>query len=232
MLTSASVLPPSLIGHLAGVLAALQVIPYLVSIFAGKTRPQRTTYAIWSIINLIGITSYIAAGATTTIWVPLVYLASSWLIFGLSFKYGLPGFSRLDGCCLGIALATIALWVSTNSPAVAVYASCVAGVIARVPLMKKAWDRPDTESRVSWSLTMITSWLNVAALTSFDPQISLGPLLGVVGNTALVVILFLPAMPWRRRCAVAPETVEHGVANRSVAGREQGSVACPSSTSI
>jgi hypothetical protein len=217
MLMSAA-LTPSVIGRVAGVLVVVQVIPYLVSIFADETRPQRTAYAIWSIINVVSITSYIASGATTTIWTGLAYAATAWLIFGLSLKYGNGGFNRLDISCFCIALAAITLWVDTSNPVIALYATLVADVIAYIPLARKAWARPETENTLSWCMASLTGLLNLLALTSFRPEIYLPPLQGAACTTLIAgMLLFSP------RCRRQDKFIDHGTGTGGLASAPRSS---------
>jgi hypothetical protein len=111
----------TLVGQIAAVIAALQVIPYVWSILKGRTRPSRASYAIWSVVQAIEFISYISAGATTTKWALLVLTINAVIIFGLSLKYGIGGRNKFDVPCLLMAAIAILLWKTTNSPALAVY---------------------------------------------------------------------------------------------------------------
>src|ERR1035438_9899519 len=111
----------ALIGQLAGLLAILSVIPYIVSILRGHTKPERMTYFIWFIVDAVTMSSYIVSGARTTIWIGLVFVCSGFLIFCLSFKHGMGGFSSFDIGCLILALLGVVMWIDTKDALVALY---------------------------------------------------------------------------------------------------------------
>jgi hypothetical protein len=136
----------SVVGIIAGILAFVAFIPYVISIFRGETKPQRATFAIWSAISLVTLFSYFASGARETIWAVLVYAILQIFILILSFKYGMGGFGRLDLICLGGAIAGIIGWLLTNNPAVALYLSIASEFLGYVPLFKKAYTQPETEN--------------------------------------------------------------------------------------
>lgn len=183
---------PALIGQIAGILAVVQAIPYIVSILRGKTRPARASYAIWSVVQTISAVSYIASGATDTKWVPIVLTISAVVIFGLSIKHGMGGFNKLDISCLIIAAIAIILWLTTDNPSLAVYASLVASSIAFLPVIKKSYLFPDTENTLSWTLYATAVLLNVCALTSLSPAIALPPVVSLVFSSIIAVLLLLP----------------------------------------
>lgn len=183
---------PTLLGQIAGILAVVQAIPYIVSILRGKTKPARASYAIWSVVQIISVVSYVASGATDTKWVPIALTLSAIAIFALSFKYGMGGLSKLDIGCLGIAAIAIVLWVTTNDPALAVYASLVASTIAYIPIVKKSYLLPGTENTLSWTLYAIAVLFNVCALTTLDPVIALTPIVSLLFSGTIAVLLLAP----------------------------------------
>lgn len=183
---------PALLGQIAGILAVIQAIPYIFSILRRKTKPARASYAIWSVVQTISVVSYIASGATDTKWVPIALTITAVTIFALSFKYGMGGLSKLDVGCLGIAAIAIILWVTTSDAGLAVYASLVASSVAYIPVLKKSFLQPGTENTLSWSIYSTAAILNVCALTTIDPVISLTPIVSLILSTTIVIFLLLP----------------------------------------
>lgn len=182
-----------LIGQLAGILAIVQVIPYVVSILRGHTKPERMTYFIWFVVDAISATSYIAVGARTTIWVGLAYVFTGLTILLLSLKYGMGGFSHLDVICLLLAITGIVVWVKTDSALLALCFSTFASKIGYLPTIKKAYFYPDTENTFSWTMTSLTSVLNIFALATLAPTIAVPVLLGTIGPTIVAYLLLFPA---------------------------------------
>lgn len=182
----------ALIGEVAGVLAIIQVIPYIKSIFDGHTKPERTTYLIWFIVDAVTISSYIAVGARTTIWTGLVYTFTGMLIFGLSIKRGVGGFSKFDIGCFGLAILGVVLWATTKDALLALYYSTIVSKIGYLPTIKKAYFYPETENTLSWVMTAITGMLNLFALTTLQFSIALPPISGAITPTIVAGLLLFP----------------------------------------
>lgn len=180
------------IGQIAGFIAVIQVIPYFISIFKGDTKPERTTFAIWSLVNIVTVSSYIAVGATTTIFVPLIFAMTSVIIFLLSLKYGMGGFNRLDIACLCISLVAIAIWVITSNPLLALYGNLIASTLGFLPTIKKVYYLPKTENTLSWTLSALASVLNLFAITSTKAGIIILPLMSALGGVTVALMLNFP----------------------------------------
>lgn len=182
----------SLIGEIAGIFAFVAFIPYLISILRGSTKPSRAGYGIWAVVEVVWASSYISSGATTTKWTGIVFAVTAVLIFVLSLKYGMGGFSALDITCLLLAAIAVVLWINTKNPTVAVYMSTLAALLGYPPIIKKSYLHPETENIASWTLYAIAATLNVFALTTLRPTISLRPLLTLPLAYLIVVLLLLP----------------------------------------
>jgi hypothetical protein len=188
-------MPRELIGQLAGALALMSLIPYLVSIWRGETRPARMTYFIKAVIAIIAITSYISSGARTSIWTGLVFAFTALLIFGLSIKGGIGGTSKLDLTCLGLAFIVGLVWLITKNAPLALYMSLLVKAIAYIPLVRKVYLQPKTENKLSWNMALTADTLNLFALTSLAPQISLFPIFEAVISAVVVALLLKHRLP-------------------------------------
>lgn len=180
---------PTLIGYIAGAIALIQIIPYIISILRGHTKPERATYAIWSLVNLLTVSSYIAAGARETIWVGVACTISQLAIFFLSFKYGMGGFNKFDIFCLVAAAAGIMVWVTTSDPVLALYFNLGIKFLGFLPTLRKAYLFPKTENTLSWIMVGFASTLNLFALTSLRPELAIFPIYAVLADCLIVFIL-------------------------------------------
>ena len=189
----------ALIGQLAGLLAVLSVVPYIVSILRGHTKPERMTYFIWFVVDAVTISSYIVSGARTTIWTGLVYVFSGLLIFCLSIKYGMGGFSNFDILCLVFALLGVVLWIDTKNALIALYMGNFVGLMGYLPTIKKAYFLPGTENTLSWLMTAGAGTLNLFALTTLRPNIAILPIRSVITQGLVVYLLLFPAARFKVR---------------------------------
>jgi len=122
------------LGYASGIIFFLAVIPYVVDVLRGNTKPNRSAYAIWSVVNIVLVFSYIESGASATIWYGVCGAMSALLILGLSIKRGMGGFSKLDISCFLIAMLAVILWIETRNPAVALYSSVLAYGLGHFPV--------------------------------------------------------------------------------------------------
>jgi len=182
----------ALIGRIAGLIAAVAFIPYIFSIFRGETKPQKASFAIWAAIGIVSLASYIASGATNTVWVLWVYAVVGVLIFILSFKYGVGGFEILDVICLSGAAIGIFLWVATSNPHYALYLSVLCELLAYIPTIKKVYYHPDTENKAAWLIGLFAGLLNLLAINALALDIIIYPAYVVLADTIMVLLIMIP----------------------------------------
>lgn len=199
----------TLLGQIAGLLAILQVIPYVRSILKGKTRPSRTSYGIWAVVDTIGAIGYVNAGATTTAWLMLVLAINAIFIYVLSLKNGMKGHTKVDVPCLAIAALAVVVWLVTNNPASAVYMSALASFIGYLPTIRKSYLWPHSENTLSWGMFAAASMLNMLALTDFSPAIVLLPLMSVCLAFTVAGLLIFPRWKFRNRRRFRSATPAH-----------------------
>lgn len=181
-----------LLGEMAGVIILVSGIPYLISILKGKTKPSRGSYIIWSSVEVVWVSSYIASGATTTKYLGLAVAFSTIFFLLFSFKYGMGGFGLIDILSFIIAGLAIYFWVHTKRPEITVLMSTIAGTIGFFPLFKKIYYYPETENILSWLMYATAMLLNACALTTLDFIIALRPLINVPISLLIVAMLIFP----------------------------------------
>lgn len=163
------------IGVLAGWLALAAFVPYVRAILAGRTRPNRASWFIWSITCIGTALTYRASGAVSTIWVAYGYVAMTLLIAALSSRYGSPGTSALDWVCLSAAILSLIPWVVFRNAPASLYLGIVVDCFAALPTLKKAFFEPQTEDRLAWTISTAAMVLNVFAVDDWRPEISVYP---------------------------------------------------------
>jgi len=178
-------------GISAGIIDLISFYPYIRSILRGETKPQRAAFAIWSLVGILTLFSYFASGARDTIWLVLVYSVMQLFVFGLSFKYGMGGLSKLDISCMFLALLGATLWIVTRNPLTALYCSIFIETLGFIPIIRKVFMMPETENTPAWTLSIIAAILNLFAITTLSLQIALYPFVMVIAEGIVVTLLFL-----------------------------------------
>ncbi len=177
-------------GLVAGVIAFLAYIVYIISIFRGGSKPNRATWWIWAFMGLVVGLSYYFSGAVNTIWVPVVEFLGPFLIAILSLKYGEGGIDdKTDIICLIGAFISILLWIIFKNPVVALVTNLVVDSFALIPTIKKSYLRPEGEDFWAWFGTGVADSLNMFAVERFSFAILLYPIYMLVSDLIIILIL-------------------------------------------
>jgi hypothetical protein len=182
----------AVLGLVAGIIAFLAYIVYVVSILKGRTKPNRATWWIWTFMGLVLALSYHFSGAENTIWVPYVEFLGPFIIAVLSLKYGEGGLnSRTDLICLGGAIASVILWIIFNNPLIALVTNLAVDSFALIPTIKKSYLRPEGEDFWGWFGTGLADSLNMFAVERFTFAILVYPIYMLVSDLIIIFILLL-----------------------------------------
>src|SRR3989344_3287372 len=130
----------AILGIIAGIIALLAYVIYIISIFKGGTKPNKATWWIWTFMGLVLALSYDFSGAGNTVWVPYVEFLGPFSIALLSLKYGDGGLrDKTDLFCLWGAVLSIVLWIVSQNPVVALITSLAVDSFALIPTIKKSY---------------------------------------------------------------------------------------------
>lgn len=186
-------IPTGLIGLLAGVVCLLGFVPYIYDTIRGRTRPDKATWIIWTVLGVIIAASYYSSGARDSFWVTAAYPAGMLIVVALSFKYGKEGWSALDKACLLGAGAGLALWAATRDPALALYLTTSVDAIGGIPTIKKAYDEPQSESAWGWGLFLIANTLNLLAISEWTLAMAFYPVYVFILCIIMMALILRPA---------------------------------------
>lgn len=179
------------LGKVAGVISFIAFIPYIIAIFKGKTKPNRATWWIWSIIGFMLGASYYFSGASKTIWVPVSYVVGPFIIALLSIKYGKGGWSRFDKVCLFGAGFSIFLWWLFDSPIVALMTNILIDFLGLLPTIRKAYLEPETEDLTAWLLFFLGNTLNLFAAEAWIFTIYIYPIYMFLGSGIVTMLVLI-----------------------------------------
>jgi len=166
----------ALAGQLAGFLVFIAYVPYVLGTMRGPTKPNRATWFIWSIVNIIIAASYWKAGAENTILVPLLNAFGTTLIALLSLKYGEGGWTKLDRACLFASGISLVLWWLSGNPVIALTINILIDAIGAIPTIMKTYHDPKHENRYAWSIWLAAYFVNLFAIGSWTYAIAAYPI--------------------------------------------------------
>lgn len=177
-------------GKIAGVLAILGYVPYLISVVRQKTTPNPATWWVWAILGGIVFSSYYAAGNRgDSLWVPLGYVVGPLLIAILSVRFGRNAFGRFENFCLVGAAASLGLWQLSGSPLVALIFLLLVDFLGFLPTLKKTYFEPDSEDLLSWIVFGVANTLNLFAIEQWNYATAVYPLYLFCLPTIILVLI-------------------------------------------
>jgi hypothetical protein len=182
----------AVVGVISGLIFVGSVIPYILSMIHGTTRPNLITWILWTLIEAIVVGAQFYAGASWSIMLPIAGLATS----GDVVFIGLQGYhyhqrTMFDVICLCLGLVAIVTWLLTNNPLTAIIFSIMADFIAAVPTILKSYQDPHSESMEAFLLVFMAAILSLISTSRFDLANTLWPLYFIGQSGLIVALIFL-----------------------------------------
>lgn len=179
-------------GIASGVLSTFAYIPYIIDTIAGRTQPQRASWLIWSVLGSIALVSQIYEGATVSLWFAGVQVTGTVIVFALSIRAGSGVFlSKTDNFILVAAGIGLVLWYFTETAAYALAITISISLLGGVATVTKAWRDPDSETLITWVVSLIASVCAVLSVGKFDLIILAYPLYLLTLYCAFVIAILL-----------------------------------------
>jgi len=158
-----------IVGITSGVIQVIAVVPYIVSMFRGTTRPNIVTQILWTTLQTIALLAQFSAGASWSVIILIVLTFNTAIVTVLCFfGYGYKKYGPLDFICFGLAILAIILWQVTKEPMVALALSIVADALASLPMIVKTYREPRSEPVFPWLITILASFLAAISTTKLD----------------------------------------------------------------
>ncbi len=165
---------------------------YAISILKGKSKPHRTTRLVLFLIGALGVFSFFLTKDYANLWLFSFLSLGNLILFVLSFKYGMGGWSRSDIICLLIALVGIVVWQTTKNPLMALYASVLADATGMIPALIKTYKYPKTEIWLFYFCDLLASILIIIAHKDISFNQFLYPLYLIIVNVMMIVFILRP----------------------------------------
>lgn len=165
---------------------------YAYHTLKGKTKPNRVSWFLWTIIPMIALFAQIGEGVSLYIVLmtfmvgfgPMLVLIASFINEKSYWKI-----SKLDYICGALSVLAVILWLITGKGIVAIAFSILADLIASVPTLIKSYKDPDSEyhgsyrnGAISAVITMLTikNWTFAAYGFSLYMFLTCGVLYGLI----------------------------------------------------
>ena len=178
-------------GIVAGVLSVFAYLPYIADTLKGQTRPQRSTWMIWSILSSMSFFSQLAEGATDSLWFSGVQASGTIIVSLLSIRFGTGNFlNRADSFILMGAAFGLCLWYVTDTAVYALAISIGISALGGVLTVTKAYRDPGSESMVAWLVSFTATIFAIASIGKVDAVLLAYPVyLFVLYGVIIIAIL-------------------------------------------
>lgn len=161
--------------------------PYLIDILKHKTKPERATWFIWSVLGTIAFFSQLSLhGGWSLLFVGFDGLGSI-VVFLLSLKYGVGGWTRLDKAALVIAALGVAISFVAHSPTIALCGVVLADVSGVVLTIRKTFLDPSSETTITWFFIGTSALLGALSVGKMQFSVLLYPIYLTLANYGVLV---------------------------------------------
>lgn len=168
-------------------------LSYLCDTLAGKVRPNRTSWLLWSVAPLIAFSAEINHGVGLSALMTFIVGFGPLVVFVGSFfnRDAAWSFSKLDIFCGSFSVVGVVLWQVTGSGILAILLSIAADTLASVPTLVKAYSRPESESALVYFIWSISAATTLLTLDVWQPAAFAFPLYIFVLGIVLTLLITL-----------------------------------------
>jgi hypothetical protein len=150
---------------LSGLTIAIAYIPFIRGTIQGSVVPNRASWMVWFVQDVLIASSAIMAGVGPAAVMPVIWGLGATMMLILSLTKGTRGaFTGLEKACLVLSGLGILLWATTGAPRLTLVASVSALCIGGVPTVVKAWVKPWTETMSGWLLMILGTVFSALAI--------------------------------------------------------------------
>jgi hypothetical protein len=146
----------------------IAIVPYVLDILRGRTKPHIYTWLVWTVTGGIGVAALLHGNGGY----PLISMSVGTLIcftvFLLSFKYGTRDITLGDTLALLTCAAAVFVWVGLNHPLWSVIIGVSIDIIAYWPTVRKTFNEPWSESLFPWFLWILAPAFSLLGLSSYN----------------------------------------------------------------
>ena len=177
------------IAIIAGLIAIVGNVPYLVDVIKKRIQPHPYTWFVWSIVSAVIFFGQVAKGAGVGAIPTACAEIFTFIIFLFSLKYGFKNIKRIDTFFLIFALLGIIPWIMTKDPTISVVIVVTIDLIAFVPTLRKTWLHPKTETPILYSMNVLRHILTLFSLQAYNIATMLHSIAMIVTNSFMSGII-------------------------------------------
>jgi hypothetical protein len=186
------------------VAAAIQLagsVPYIRATLAGRTQPNRVTWALWALAPLIIFAAQLGQDVGVVALMTLLVGVYPLVVVAASFRN--PGaywaLTRGDLACGALSVVALVGWAVTRDGLVAIALGLIADLAAGLPTVVKAYRHPETEEPTVFGTTAVGQFITLLCLPRpvLFAAAAFPLLVGTISTTLFVLVRFPTFGPGR-----------------------------------
>lgn len=178
-------------GYISAILSILMIVPYIRDILLLKTKPERASWFIWTVLGFIAFFSQLAKGATDSLWLTGGQTLAVLIIVLLSIQYGVGGLTKRDIKALIAAGIGLIIWFITKEAAWALLIVIAIDSVGTLLTAIKSYEDPESETISTWIISGTSGIFGTLAVGTFHPILLAYPFYIVFANYLIVVMILL-----------------------------------------
>ncbi|MBI2326451.1 hypothetical protein HYU91_03620 [Candidatus Collierbacteria bacterium] len=178
-------------GYISALLSIFMIFPYVRDILRQKTKPERGSWLIWTILGFIAFFSQLAKGATDSLWLTAGQTIAVLIIVILSIKYGYGGLGKRDVKALIGAGIGLMLWYITNEAALALLIIIIVDGIGTLLTAVKSYKDPESETLTTWIMSGTSGIFGMLAVGNINLILIAYPFYIILANYVIVAAIIL-----------------------------------------
>ena len=166
---------------------------YFRDTLAGRTKPNRVSWFLWALASLVSFSAAFSVDAD--IWASVRVLVGGVVpavIFLGSFvnRKSYWKLTWFDWFCGGLSLTALLFWQLASSPLIAVLLATAANTFALIPTFIKAWNFPETETRLIYINSFLSAVLIIPAIPVWNIANSAFQISLMLGTGVMLVAVY------------------------------------------
>lgn len=195
--------------HRAGIASAVLSIyafwPYIRDILNNRTRPERASWLIWSLLSAVSLLAQIYEGADGSLGFAAMQTAGTLIVCGLTFwKTTKLHFEQQDSQVLTATAVGIWLWGAMESAAYSLFVTISMSMMGGLLTMKKAFLDPKSETCTTWAAFFVSAGLALVAIGRIDWLLMAYPLYVMVLSGGIMLSMAAGHLHEKRRASAVP----------------------------
>jgi hypothetical protein len=183
--------------HLLVVLSAIMMLVggfyYTRDTLAGRTKPNRVSWSMWALAPLISAGAALSSDADGWATVRVVVGGIVPLVIFLASFVNRQSYWRLssfDISCGVLSVVALIAWGLVDSPKSAILLATVGNTFASIPTLLKAWRYPETETKLIYVTSFISTLLILPAIPVWNIENAAFQMSLLISTAAMVFAVY------------------------------------------